>query len=807
MHAQSNSAYTITGTLTDSLTGTGEAYATLRILQAGKDNPVKVSTTNEKGQFRISVPRDGKYQIQFTAVGKQPLTRDIIFSRPGTTHLGTLKFQSISTELSAATVVAQRPMVKAEVDRITYSMKDDPEAQTNNLLEMLRKVPMVTVDGEDQIKIKGNSNFKIHVNGKPNNMMSKNPNLILKSFPASAVKKIEVITDPGAKYDAEGTAGILNIVTIENTQTSGYTVTPNLAVSNTTIHAGAFGMVQLGRLMLSANYGYGHHERPTSSYGSERWIYDDPVNHYLSESGNSKTKGDFQFGSLEGSYEFDQKNLLSFSASLYGNKDKTHRSSFTQQADAQQQRVYSYSTSGLSESKYTYFDASVDFQHSFKRPEQLLTLSYRLNTNPSEEKDTRYYTELVDVPAQLALEDRYDHPDNHSNEHTAQIDFTTPLGKIHTLSTGVKYIYRLNKSDNEEWHRPTGSDQNFVFNDDASLRYKHRTDIGAAYTEYGLKMLNFSAKAGLRYEYSQIKVNYPDGKREAFNSEFNDWVPNASLGYNFSPTQLLKLGYNMRIGRPSIDYLSPYVDRTDPQNIHYGQPDLESEMAHNFSLSYSCFGPKLSVNTDLSYALSNNKLTPYSFMENGIRHTTYANMMHSKVTSLSLFFNWTVTKTTNINMIANGNYSDLKVYRTGDRNNGFSGNCSGGIRQTLPGKFKLGFWGGYFHGGINLQGKGANFSFYSVNLSRSFLADDALTVTLNARNFIHPTRKSEHIIENRDFRFRSYNEWDDLSVSVGIRYRLGKLKAQVKKASRTIVNTDVVGGNSDQGKGQQQSGM
>jgi len=106
MHAQSNSAYTITGTLTDSLTGTGEAYATLRILQAGKDNPVKVSTTNEKGQFRISVPRDGKYQIQFTAVGKQPLTRDIIFSRPGTTHLGTLKFQSISTELSAATVVA-----------------------------------------------------------------------------------------------------------------------------------------------------------------------------------------------------------------------------------------------------------------------------------------------------------------------------------------------------------------------------------------------------------------------------------------------------------------------------------------------------------------------------------------------------------------------------------------------------------------------------------------------------------------------------------------------------------------------------
>ena len=119
-----------------------------------------------------------------------------------------------SKDLDAVTVVAKKPLVKTDIDKLSYDVESDPESKTNNILEMLRKVPMVTVDGQDNIKVNNSSSFKVYVNGKPNNMMSNNPSEVLKSMPANTIKKIEVITNPGPKYDAEGVGGILNIITV-----------------------------------------------------------------------------------------------------------------------------------------------------------------------------------------------------------------------------------------------------------------------------------------------------------------------------------------------------------------------------------------------------------------------------------------------------------------------------------------------------------------------------------------------------------------------------------------------------------------
>ena len=164
---------------------------------------------------------------------------------------------SLQVVLGEASVAAKKRTIKAEIDKMVYSVTDDPEAATQTLTEMLRKVPMVTVDGEDNIKVNGQSGFKVYVNGKPNQMMSSNPKEIFKSYPASAVKKIEVITDPGAKYDAEGVSGILNIVTLSETITKGWTVTPRLNVNNQGYGGGFFGTVQYGKFTVSANYGFG----------------------------------------------------------------------------------------------------------------------------------------------------------------------------------------------------------------------------------------------------------------------------------------------------------------------------------------------------------------------------------------------------------------------------------------------------------------------------------------------------------------------------------------------------------------------
>ena len=220
-------SYTVKGVLLDSLTQDGEPYATIKITKKGApDKAVKMAVTGANGRFqeKLNVGA-GDYVITISSIGKAPVTKEFTL-KPSVRviDLGTMLSAEANNELKGVEVVAQKPLVKVDVDKIEYNIEDDPDSKSNSILEMLRKVPLVTVDGEDNIQVNGSSSFKIHVNGKPNNMMSNNPKEVLKSMPANSIKYIEVITSPGAKYDAEGVGGILNIVTVGG-GFEGYTAT------------------------------------------------------------------------------------------------------------------------------------------------------------------------------------------------------------------------------------------------------------------------------------------------------------------------------------------------------------------------------------------------------------------------------------------------------------------------------------------------------------------------------------------------------------------------------------------------------
>ena len=254
IHAQkSQGAYGVKGILVDSLTNEGEPYATIRIaLSDTPDKPVRLAVTSDKGKFDEKLEQSGKYIIIFSSVGRNTVKQSFTLTEANpSVNLGTIPMSESTEMLEGVEIVAQKPLVKAEIDKITYSIEDDPDAQTNSTLEMLRKVPLVTVDGEDKIQVNGSSNFKVHVNGKPNNMMSNNPKEVLKSLPANSVKSIEVITDPGAKYDAEGIGGILNIITVGGSSMQGYTVSLNAGVNNQGYNAGAYGTVQVGKFTVT----------------------------------------------------------------------------------------------------------------------------------------------------------------------------------------------------------------------------------------------------------------------------------------------------------------------------------------------------------------------------------------------------------------------------------------------------------------------------------------------------------------------------------------------------------------------------
>ena len=204
-----NKNFTVKGVLVDSLTHEGEPYATIRIFTPNDtQKAVYAAVTQTNGKFNEKLKAPGKYIIHFSSVGKTTVIRDFsVTEAQPVADLGTLLIAESAEMLKGVEVVAQKPLVKAEIDKVTYSVEDDPDSKTNSTLEMLRKVPFVTIDGEDNIQVNGSSNFKVHVNGKPNSMMSNNPKEVLKSLPANSVKSIEVITDPGAKYHELQDAG------------------------------------------------------------------------------------------------------------------------------------------------------------------------------------------------------------------------------------------------------------------------------------------------------------------------------------------------------------------------------------------------------------------------------------------------------------------------------------------------------------------------------------------------------------------------------------------------------------------------
>lgn len=784
--------YIVSGLVCDSTSRVPQAYATVRLLQGGaKGNAVRVSTTDVEGRFAIQAPAIGRYVLEVVMMGLQPAYRSVSLTEAvPSVPLDTIRVREYSTTLGGATVTAVRPVVTAEVDKVTYSMADDPDAQNSTVLEMLRKVPMVTVDGDDNIKVNGSSGFKVYVNGKPNQMLSQNPSEILKSYPASAIKKIEVITNPGAKYDAEGVAGVLNIITDTETKATGYMITPEVGYANDGVRGGAFAMVQKGKFTMSLNYNVGHMDRPRDTRHNEREIYGAAANHYYRQDGSNKITGQFQFGNVDASYEFSSKDLLSVSAGVFGWNAKATFDAQDRMSAADGTLTYSNRQVIKFDNRNLGINASTDYQHTFSEDNHL-TLSYRLDLSPTRDKRDVVYTDIYNYPVDGGLQDREADPRNHSEEHTGQIDYTARLNEIHTLSAGLKYIYRLNRSDNSVWTRPSETDAPFAYDDKNSIRYRHRGDIGAAYLEYTLKRGKWSFVAGNRYEYYRMKVSYPDGKREAFAPTMNNWVPSVTLGYALQPTMMLKAGYNLRISRPDISALSPYVAQDTPEAISYGNPNLESSKTHNINATFSSFTPKVTFNASLTYSFSHDGLTQYAFIQDGIRHETYAQFLRSDVASLDTYLNWNVTTSTQVNLHAAGSYSNYRANETGDRHKGYAGNAFVSVRQNLPWKLQLSAFGGGGVGDITLQGRGSNYRFYSLSLKRSFLKADRMTVSLQAGGFIGRYLTFTNEERTEQFYQKSSQRMDCLRLGISLRYRIGELKATVKKAGRTIENDDV----------------
>ena len=777
---------TVKGVLTDENLGEAEPFATVRVFKHGKtDKPVAMFLTKEDGSFSQQVKGKGRYDIVFSSVGKEDLKQTITLNNQGTLDLGTLLIKENATMLKGVEIVAQKPLVKMDVDKMSYNVAEDEDAKSNTVLDMLRKVPMVTVDGQDNITVNGSSSFKVYVDGMPNVMFNSNPSMVFKSMPATAVKSIEVVTNPGAKYDAEGAGGVLNIImNKQNPQAAqsmnGYNGTVRASGGNKSISGGAFISGQQGKLSYSANV-MTTYSKPGTTDTEMEITQNNPNGTSQLMTSSNKVTIPFTMGNLTLGYQIDSVSALNVTASINSLNIKSDGNSTTTMGGGSYGKGFSYGSSTDMRNSRTSFSGSIDYQRFFnKEHTQSLALTYQLNYSPSTVKSDNIFNTTSSI---IDLTNRYSENKEKTTDHTFQIDYTMPIATGQTLSFGTKLQLRDATSDAKYYKKG-------VYDPTSSMDYEYKNSILAGYGEYAGNFGKIGAKAGLRYEQTWQNVEYHLGNGDDFKKSYGSLVPSASLQYTIGQGSNLGLTYNMRISRPGITYLNPFVDKTNPTTRTYGNTDLDVEKNHNLALVYNMFTPKLMLNLNLHHNFTDNAIEQYSFYDaQNLLNTTYGNIVRRHQTGLNGYVNWLAAKNTRFFLNGALNYTDLRSNTLSQSNSGWSANAMIGLQQTLPADFKLSVYAMTSTKNYTLQGWSGGFNLITANISKSLLKDK---LNLSLMGMMGLNKGGNINIEShsqgKDFTSHTLTKVPLYGFTFTVSYTFGNSKRQAQQHTSRIQN-------------------
>jgi hypothetical protein len=775
---------TVKGVLMDETLGEAEPFATVRVFKAGKtEKPVAMFLTNENGEFKQEVKGKGRFDIVFSSIGKEDLKQTVTLGQENPLDMGTLYIKENATMLKGVEIVAQKPLVKMDVDKMTYNVAEDEDSKSNTVLDMLRKVPMVTVDGQDNITVNGSSSFKVYVDGMPNVMFSSNPSMVFKSMPATAVKSIEVLTNPGAKYDAEGAAGVLNIIMNKQDgqgvqSMNGFNGTVRASAGNKQLGGSVFINGQQGKLSYSANVMTSYNTPGNTTTETEQ-LQDNGNSQLMTSDNDLKTP--FTMGSLTLGYQIDSMSVLNLTAQVNSMTMKTNGTSMTTINNGGQGTEFSYGSTTDMKNSRTSFNGSLDYQRFFNKDHtQSLALTYQLNYSPAKTEMTNIFNTQSTL---MDLTNRYSESKNNTTNHTFQADYTMPIGTGQTLSLGAKLQLHDATADSKYYLKD-------VYDPSSSSDYEYKNSILAGYGEYAGNFNKVGVKAGLRYEHTWQDVEYHLGNGEDFTKNYGSLVPTASLQYTLSQGSNLGLTYNMRISRPGISYLNPYVDKTNPIAISYGNPELGVEKNHNLSLVYNLFTPKLMVNLNLHHNFVDNAISQYSFYDaENLLNTTYGNIVKRHQTGLNGYVNYLLTKDTRIFFNGGVNYLDLRSDALAQSNSGWTANAMVGLQQTLPWDMKLSAFAITSTKNYTLQGWSGGFNLVTASLSKSLLKDK-LNLSVSGILGLNSGGKLNIESENRgkDFVSRTSVKVPIYGVTFTVSYTFGNSKVKTKQHTSRVEN-------------------
>ena len=701
------------------------------------------------------------------------------------------------TELDDFVVVERKKLVQSDGAKLTYNVTEDPEAGSSNILDVLRKVPGVTVDAEENVKVNGQSSFKVLMNGREDPLLKGDLKTILKSIPAASIRKIEVISEPGAKYEAEGAGGILNIVTEKTHDLTGYMTQISAWANAYQIGGNVNARGKINKVMLDGRVTYNDGSlwsRSNSSESTTENFTDSPNHLYKSRRKNRSTWG-YTGVNLNMSWEPDTLNLFTLSADYGYNPWKSTGSETRESLDKNLDEIWSLRRSSVYDNTNHGLGTQASYQHTFGKDGHNIVASYMFSFDTNRGRQDynldSFSGDITETPWSGS------NSRGHYNGHVFQIDYANPFNRHHTLEAGAKMNLVRDYTMTHELEGASADDAVEV--DDRAINMKQFKDIYALYASYTGSFDKWSVKGGLRYEYTRMGLRYRVGDHQDFTSELNDLVPNAAVSYNFTPASSLRAAYSMRISRPGLWCLNPYVNTLTPGTISYGNPDLESTKSHRVSLTYSNYEGKFGGQIKVAYGFSDNDITDIMFIKDGIINSTYANVGQTKAVQFEGNFSWSITNDLRWSAYAYSTYQHIEANseQIKAKKCGWYFNGNTDISYTLPFKLRISAYAGMYTPWIDLQSEGKTTGYwYGLGFSRSFLKDDALTLSLSANNFAPYKRTNKYVQEDSTMRLTQVSTYKQWNVGFNISFRFGGLKAQVKRTNANVESEQSGGGSS-----------
>lgn len=787
----------IEGVVVDAASREPVAYATIALLDPLTNQPIDGTIADEKGRFSMDKVTQGEYSIQISFLGYEPMIIKDVAVGDKKVDLGEVALQMKDKVLEEVTVEGQRAMFEEKVDRTVYNAENDISNRGGDATDVLRKVPMLSVDLDGNVTMRGSQNIRVLINNRPSTITAGSIADALKQIPADMIKSVEVITSPSAKYDAEGSAGIINIVTKKNTLQGG-TLNIDTGVGLRGSNLGLNGSYRAGKMGFSlGGFGRAGYNMPGSFENTQTTITDGDVNVIKQE---ASTQNNMMFGRYTFGWDYDinEKNYLNGSVQYGVRNGHNFQDNLVSQYYLNDQLLrQSLRNVEMTDNSGT-VDVNLNFTHTFDKPQHELSLLSQYSRN----NRTNDFLNEVFNNNESGLDYRLKNINqSYNQETTVQLDYTNPIGKNQLIEMGGKQILRQVTSDYELF---TALGQGpFVREESGSLSniFNYDQNVSAGYLSYMLTTSNkYSLKAGARYEYTTINAYFNNSDEEVNIDPYGVLVPSINLSKSFKGGNTVKLAYNRRIQRPSLQFLNPNIQNPNPAFRTVGNPELNPEFTNNYELSYSTYFNTASINLSSFVRTTNNAIQAVrERAEDGVLETSYYNIGQEQAYGGSVFGSINLAKKFNLSGGTDFYYADLtnNVENVDQRasNSGWVANLRAFANYNLGQGWGLQGFGFYRSGQVQLQGYQGGFGIYSLNVRKEFNEGKG-SVGFGAENFFSNSIKVRNELNTPTFNQSSVNVMHNLNFKINFSYRIGKMSTDAgpRRRRKSVNNDDLKGG-------------